>query len=82
MIAGINAARLASGEEPIEFPAETAIGSMAKYITTANAKNFQPMNANFGLFPELPEKIRGKKERNEQHAKRALETIQNFVKSL
>ncbi|MFE8699064.1 FADH(2)-oxidizing methylenetetrahydrofolate--tRNA-(uracil(54)-C(5))-methyltransferase TrmFO [Cytobacillus sp. FJAT-54145] len=82
LIAGINAARLALGQEPIEFPHETAMGSMAKYITTANSKNFQPMNANFGLFPDLPEKIRGKKERNEQHANRALETIQNFVKNM
>jgi methylenetetrahydrofolate--tRNA-(uracil-5-)-methyltransferase len=40
------------------------------------------MNANFGLFPELPEKIKGKQERNMQHANRALETIQNFVKVL
>jgi methylenetetrahydrofolate--tRNA-(uracil-5-)-methyltransferase len=82
LIAGINAARLVLGEEPLEFPHETAMGSMARYITTANPNNFQPMNANFGLFPELPEKIRGKKERNEQHANRALETIQNFVKNL
>ncbi|MDP4161477.1 MAG: FADH(2)-oxidizing methylenetetrahydrofolate--tRNA-(uracil(54)-C(5))-methyltransferase TrmFO [Bacillota bacterium] len=82
LIAGINAARLASGEEPVEFPAETALGSMAKYITTANAKNFQPMNANFGLFPDLEVKIKGKQERNLQHANRAIETIQNFVKVL
>ncbi|MBG9450280.1 tRNA (uracil-5-)-methyltransferase [Cytobacillus firmus] len=82
LVAGINAARLVAGEDPIEFPHETAIGSMARYITTANPKSFQPMNANFGLFPELPEKIRGKKERNEKHAERALGTIQNFVKNL
>jgi methylenetetrahydrofolate--tRNA-(uracil-5-)-methyltransferase len=82
LVAGINAARLVEGKETLEFPHETAIGSMARYITTTNAKNFQPMNANFGLFPELPEKIRGKQERNEQHANRALETIQNFVKNL
>ncbi|MFB6466628.1 FADH(2)-oxidizing methylenetetrahydrofolate--tRNA-(uracil(54)-C(5))-methyltransferase TrmFO [Cytobacillus sp. Hz8] len=82
LIAGINASRLVNGESTVEFPAETAIGSMARYITTANPKSFQPMNANFGLFPELPVKIKGKKERNEQHAKRALETIQKFVKSL
>ena len=82
LIAGINAARLVNGEEPVEFPHETAMGSMARYITTTNAKNFQPMNANFGLFPELPEKIRGKQERNEKHANRALETIQKFVKNL
>lgn len=82
LIAGINAARMVSGEDTIEFPHETAIGSMARYITTANPDNFQPMNANFGLFPELAERIRGKKERNEQHASRALETIQKFVKNL
>lgn len=82
LIAGMNAARLVKGEAPVEFPHETAMGSMARYITTTNAKNFQPMNANFGLFPDLPEKIRSKQERNEQHASRALETIQNFVKNL
>lgn len=81
LVAGLNAARLANGQEPIEFPSETAIGSMAKYITTANEKNFQPMNANFGLFPELPVIIKGKKDRNEMHAKRAIETIQNFAKN-
>jgi len=79
LVAGLNAARVLLGEEPIVFPHETAIGSMARYITTANSKNFQPMNANFGLFPELGKKIRNKQDRNEQHAKRALETIQNFV---
>lgn len=82
LIAGINASKLVMGEDPVEFPHETAMGSMARYITTANPKSFQPMNANFGLFPELPEKIRGKKERNEQHANRALETIQKFLKNL
>ncbi|MDF2858103.1 MAG: gid [Neobacillus sp.] len=82
LIAGVNAARLAMGEVPVEFPEETAMGSMAHYITTTNSKNFQPMNANFGLFPDIPEKIRGKQERNLQHANRALETIQNFVKVL
>ena len=51
LLAGINAARLVKGEEPVVFPPETAMGSMANYITTANPKNFQPMNANFGLFP-------------------------------
>jgi methylenetetrahydrofolate--tRNA-(uracil-5-)-methyltransferase len=82
LIAGINAARLAEGKELLEFPHETAVGSMARYITATNSKNFQPMNANFGLFPELPVKIKGKQERNEQHANRALETIQNFVKNM
>jgi methylenetetrahydrofolate--tRNA-(uracil-5-)-methyltransferase len=82
LVAGLNAARLAKGLEPVKFPPVTAIGSMAHYITTANPGHFQPMNANFGLFPALPKKIRDKKERNLEYAHRALETIHNFVKSL
>ena len=50
LVAGINAAKLAKGEEPIIFPQETTIGSMAYYITHAEGKHFQPMNANFGLL--------------------------------
>lgn len=79
LIAGINAARLAKGEELLVFPKETVIGSMAHYITTADPKHFQPMNANFGLLPPLPAKIRNKSERIEALAKRALDTIQNFI---
>lgn len=60
------------------FPAETTLGSMAEYITTADFKHFQPMNANFGLFPPLGSKIRNKKEKNEAIASRALETLQQF----
>lgn len=82
LVAGINAAKLIMGESPVEFPIETTMGSMAHYITTTNAKNFQPMNANFGLLPNLPSKIKNKQERNEAHANRALETIQKFVKNL
>ncbi|QFF98523.1 FADH(2)-oxidizing methylenetetrahydrofolate--tRNA-(uracil(54)-C(5))-methyltransferase TrmFO [Psychrobacillus glaciei] len=79
LLAGINAARFVKGEELIVFPSETALGSMARYITEANPKNFQPMNINFGLFPELQPKVRDKKLRTEQLANRALKTIQNFV---
>ncbi|WP_309087073.1 FADH(2)-oxidizing methylenetetrahydrofolate--tRNA-(uracil(54)-C(5))-methyltransferase TrmFO [Domibacillus sp.] len=82
LMAGINAARLALGQDPVTAPQETAIGGMAHYITHTSPDNFQPMNANFGLFPALPEKIKGKKERYEALAGRALETIQTFLKSL
>ncbi|TWK87774.1 Methylenetetrahydrofolate--tRNA-(uracil-5-)- methyltransferase TrmFO [Bacillus paralicheniformis] len=82
LVAGINAARLIQGKEPVTFSNETAIGSMAHYITETNKKNFQPMNANFGLFKELEVKIKNKQERNEQYASRALETIQNISKTL
>jgi methylenetetrahydrofolate--tRNA-(uracil-5-)-methyltransferase len=82
LVAGINAANFVQGKELISFPETTVIGSMACYITTANAKNFQPMNANFGLLPPLEERIRDKKERYEALANRALGTIQNFVKKM
>ncbi|MBM7705396.1 FADH(2)-oxidizing methylenetetrahydrofolate--tRNA-(uracil(54)-C(5))-methyltransferase TrmFO [Chryseomicrobium aureum] len=81
LLAGINAARLVQGEELVVFPSETALGSMARYITEADSKNFQPMNINFGLFPNLPERIRDKKVKAEKLADRALTTIQNFVKT-
>ncbi|MEN1934332.1 FADH(2)-oxidizing methylenetetrahydrofolate--tRNA-(uracil(54)-C(5))-methyltransferase TrmFO [Paenibacillus sp. 102] len=79
LLAGINVARFVKGDEPVVLPPVTAMGSMANYITATNAKNFQPMNANFGLFAPLEKKIKKKQERNEAYATRALETIQNFV---
>lgn len=82
LVAGINAAKLVLGQDLVTFPQETAIGSMAHYITTTNQKNFQPMNANFGLLKELPVKIKNKKERNEEYAKRAIETIQTISKTI
>ena len=82
LLAGINAARLAKGEEPVVLPRETAMGSMAYYITHAEGKHFQPMNANFGLFPELPTRIRDKKERYEALASRALEAQKEVLVQL
>ncbi|MFT8311313.1 MAG: FADH(2)-oxidizing methylenetetrahydrofolate--tRNA-(uracil(54)-C(5))-methyltransferase TrmFO [Sporolactobacillus sp.] len=79
LIAGINAAKLYLGKEPVIFPDETVIGSMAHYITSTNAKNFQPMNANFGLLPPLAERVKDKKQRAEHYASRALESIRNVI---
>ncbi|TCP70121.1 FADH(2)-oxidizing methylenetetrahydrofolate--tRNA-(uracil(54)-C(5))-methyltransferase TrmFO [Baia soyae] len=79
LLAGINAARLIQEKELLTPPATTAIGSLAHYITTADSKHFQPMNANFGLFTELPERIRSKKERAEKYAEIALNEIRAFA---
>ncbi|MDR2464944.1 MAG: methylenetetrahydrofolate--tRNA-(uracil(54)-C(5))-methyltransferase (FADH(2)-oxidizing) TrmFO [Streptococcaceae bacterium] len=78
LIAGINAARIFYEEEPVSFPTTTAIGSMAHYITHTKAKHFQPMNANFGIIEELPERIRDKKERYTQVSERALADLLTF----
>lgn len=72
MVAGINAAKLAKSQDLMVFPRETAIGSMAYYITHTAGKHFQPMNVNFGIFPELPTRIKDKKERYTAIAERAL----------
>jgi len=75
LISGLNAGRLAKGQEPLVLPDHTTLGSMARYITTADFKHFQPMNANFGLFPPLGHRVRSKKEKNEAIAARALASI-------
>ncbi|WP_425435225.1 FADH(2)-oxidizing methylenetetrahydrofolate--tRNA-(uracil(54)-C(5))-methyltransferase TrmFO [Paenibacillus amylolyticus] len=79
LIAGMNAAKAALGQELVVLPVETTLGSMAQYITTADFKHFQPMNANFGLLPKLETKIRNKKEKNEALAQRALDGIISFT---
>ena len=54
LVAGINLAHKILDKGEVIFPRETMIGSMAYYISHAkNEKNFQPMNANFGLLPSL-----------------------------
>jgi methylenetetrahydrofolate--tRNA-(uracil-5-)-methyltransferase len=57
-LAGVNAARLASGMELLEAPACSATGSLARYVSQANANNFQPVNITFALLPPLPEPAR------------------------
>lgn len=80
LVAGINAARLFRGEEPLVFPNTTAIGSLPYYITHAESKHFQPMNVNFGIIKELDgPRIRDKKERYEAITKRALADLAAYL---
>ena len=76
-LAGINAARLASGAEPLLPPENTALGALVRHITNAEVKHFQPMNVNYGLFPELPGKIK-KKERRGMLAARSLAEVDQW----
>lgn len=78
LVAGINAARLVRGQEPLVFPEDTAHGALCHYITHVEGKNFQPMNVNFGLLPPLGQKIRDKKVKNKMIADRALESLEKF----
>ena len=74
MVAGINASQMLQEKEKITFKEKTMIGALAKYISTPNEK-FQPMNANFGILPELDRKIKDKKLKYATLADRALENL-------
>lgn len=78
LYAGINAALIAQGKEPVIFPEETMMGAMAHYITHASPKHFQPINANFGIVPRLEKRIREKRERNLALSQRALTVLEEF----
>ena len=78
LVSGINACQIINNEEKIVFPKETVIGALADYISS-ESKNFQPMNANFGILLELSENIKDKKERYNKMAKRSLEEISKII---
>ena len=78
LYAGINAALIAQGKEPVIFPEQTMMGAMAHYITHASPKHFQPINANFGIIPRLEKRIREKRERNLALSQRALTVLEEF----
>ncbi|KRG09990.1 FADH(2)-oxidizing methylenetetrahydrofolate--tRNA-(uracil(54)-C(5))-methyltransferase TrmFO [Staphylococcus sp. NAM3COL9] len=83
LVAGINVAHKIKGKGGVIFPRETMIGSMAYYISHAkNEKNFQPMNANFGLLPTIEKRVKDKKIRYEKLADRALSYLDNYKQTL
>ena len=75
MIAGINAAMKLQGKEPVIFPPSTSSGALISYITDREIKNFQPMNANFGIIHWDRKKIKNKKERYEYISSLALKSL-------
>ena len=82
LMAGLQAARAALGLPRLSFPKETAHGALARYISSPEVENFQPMNINFGLIPPLGRKVRGKREKNAQLAARALAELQPLLAEL
>ena len=78
LVAGINASRFLLNKDSFILPKETMIGTLINYISSPNDK-FQPMNANFGILPELDRKIKDKKERYLELAKRSLVEIEKIV---
>ncbi|HET9797645.1 MAG TPA: methylenetetrahydrofolate--tRNA-(uracil(54)-C(5))-methyltransferase (FADH(2)-oxidizing) TrmFO, partial [Gemmatimonadaceae bacterium] len=72
LLAGVNLSRLLAGEEPVLPPPTTMLGALYRYLREADPRHFQPMNANFGLVDELPERVRDKRVKKERLAERAL----------
>jgi methylenetetrahydrofolate--tRNA-(uracil-5-)-methyltransferase len=72
LLAGLNAVRLIHRTDLLVPPPHTALGALVRYIAYSTAQPFQPMNINFGLLPELPKRVRGKRERRWQMVQRAL----------
>ncbi len=76
LVAGLNAAGWLAGRPGLQFPATTMIGALLHYITHADSADFQPMKANFGLLPPLAQRVRGKRDRYQAYAARALAAIE------
>lgn len=82
ILVGANLAQRLSGLIPPALPLESMLGSLVGYITDSARIDFQPMNANFGIIPDLAEKIKSKKERKLAKANRAVEVMKHFAQML
>jgi methylenetetrahydrofolate--tRNA-(uracil-5-)-methyltransferase len=82
MLAGVNLARILSGEEPLLPPATTMLGALYRYLRETEPARFQPMNANFGLLEPLANPPRDKFKKKEALAERALAHMEAFVQDL
>ena len=80
MLVGIETAARLLGMEPVDFPQETAIGALARYISGGSTGEFQPMNINFGIISPLGYKVRGKRNKNAEISRRSLEILDELMK--
>jgi methylenetetrahydrofolate--tRNA-(uracil-5-)-methyltransferase len=79
LLAGINAAKILSGQQPLELPLTSMLGALCHYITHAELKDFQPMKANFGLLPPLADPIKNKKDSKAAVVARALDSVKELL---
>ncbi|MDR3332279.1 MAG: methylenetetrahydrofolate--tRNA-(uracil(54)-C(5))-methyltransferase (FADH(2)-oxidizing) TrmFO [Synergistaceae bacterium] len=86
LVAALNLFSITRNEEPPEWPAETAIGALLRYLRTAEAGSFQPMNVNLGIFPKIDtatsggKKMKtGKPQRSLLYAERSKEFLERFL---
>ena len=81
ILAGKNLARQLQGKPPLILPRETMMGALAAYISSAPTENFQPMGANMGILPDLPERIRGKQEKYQAYADRGMAALEQYLQT-
>ncbi len=81
-LAGVELARRLTGQEPLDFPRETAIGALAHYVSNESVTDFQPMNINFGIMPPLDHKVKGKRNKNAELSQRSLALIDGLRERL
>lgn len=79
LMAGIHAAALTSGTEPLAPPRHSAFGSLVHYVTHANPKNFQPANITFDLLPALETRIRDRQQRHRRQCELALQEFDGWM---
>ena len=77
-LVGVETARRLAGKEPVNFPQETAIGALGLYVSNESVGDFQPMNINFGIIPQLGYRVKGKRNKNPELSRRSLEIIENL----
>lgn len=77
--AGLSLARRLNGLDEITLPGDTMIGALSAYVEKGSPSGFQPMGANMGILPELPEKIKNKQEKYAALAKRALSSLERAL---
>ena len=74
-LVAVELARRLEGRPPVDFPQETAVGALARYVSNESVTDFQPMNVNFGIIPPLGYRVKGKRNKNAELSKRALELL-------
>ncbi|MBV8358221.1 MAG: methylenetetrahydrofolate--tRNA-(uracil(54)-C(5))-methyltransferase (FADH(2)-oxidizing) TrmFO, partial [Deltaproteobacteria bacterium] len=79
LLAAINAARLVNGREPLAAPCETSMGALLAYITNTSRREFQPMNANYGLMPATRNRLRGR-DKKMAMGEQALRSLDDWIR--
>lgn len=81
LVSGLNMHRWLTGREPLTYPPETMTGALLRYITHTDARHFQPMKANMGLFPPLAQRVRRKRDRYQAYSERARRAMDDFIQT-